>query len=176
MKTSTQKPDVWAAIILTIVLSMPTLLSAQPANQATLPEEIIVNAPESLRRLRLEVNLARENMFNVFNRFIDDERFEVHCDYVKRWQSKIREQVCTPTFHQIAREQEANNMLADFGFVGANRGEPGVTQIHHLEGQFEEKMKSIFQEHPEFREAIGEFESLSAALEDARKERFELDD
>ena len=176
MKPSSLITNGCVPAMLTIVFLMPVMLSAQPADQANLPEEIIINAPESLRRLRLEVNLARENMFNVFNRFIDDERFEVHCDYVKRWQSKIREQVCTPTFHQIAREQEANNMLADFGFVGANRVEPGVTQIHHLEGQFEEKMKSIFQEHPEFREAIGEFESLSAALEDARKERFELDD
>lgn len=156
-------------------LSAPAVL-AQETREPNQPEEIIVNAPESLRNLRLEVNRARENMFNVFNELNDDDRFDVHCDYVRRWQSKIREQVCRPVFLNTALEQEANMLLGQLGYVGAERGLPGVTQVDHYNGRFEEIMKTIFREHPEFRQAINEYNSLTEYLNEVRKERFGISD
>lgn len=151
--------------------ALPAQVSDQP--EPAIPEEIIVNAPESLRLLRIEIDNARESMFNVFNEFNDDDKFDVHCDYVRRWQSKIREQVCTPVFYDTAREQEANLLLDQLGYIGAQRGQPGITQIHHYSQEFEEKIREIFANHPEFREAIAEFESLEEYLEAVRNARFD---
>lgn len=146
-----------------------SVVSAQTQN---IPEEIIVNAPESLRNLRLEINRAEENMFNVFNALNDDDRFDVHCEYVRRWQSKIREQVCSPAYLKNAQEQEAEMLLGQFGFVGATRGAPGVTQMDYFNEQFAERMKNLFKEHPEFRQALGEYNALTETLEETRKQRF----
>lgn len=163
------------SLALAAALFAPTLL-AQESNEANLPEEIIVNAPESLRNLRLEINRAQEAMFNVFNELNDDDRFDIHCEYVRRWQSKIREQVCGPAYLKTAQEQEVNLLLNQFGHVSAEKGGAGVTQMDHYNAMLEEKMKAVFEEHPQFREALDDYNSLTEYLKEVRTQRFDLDD
>ena len=155
-----------------------TIPSAFPAGAEPAPgtEEIIVNAPENLRRFRVEIDRAQEAMFNVFNALNGDDKFDVHCEYVRRWQSKIRQQVCSPVYLKIAQEEEAEMLMGAFGVAGSTRGAPGLMQMNHYNGQFEEVMKNIFEEHAEFREALNEYQTLAESLEEVRRERFGLDD
>lgn len=152
---------------------IPVFLPTLAAETTDLPEEIVVNAPESLRNLRLEIGQAQVAMFNVFNEINDDDRFDVHCEYVRRWQSKIREQVCSPVYLKTAQVQEVNLLLRQMGHTSAEAGGPGVTQMDYMNAQFEEKMKALFEEHPEFRQAVGEYQSLEENLKNIRSERFE---
>ena len=169
-KTTSNMPIIITGLTLLVSVLVTPVTSAQSSN---LPEEIIVNAPESLRNLRLEINRAQENMFNVFNVLNEDDRFDVHCEYVRRWQSKIREQVCSPAYLKHAQEEEAEMLLGQFGFVGATRGAPGVTQMDYFNEQFAERMKTLFKAHPEFRQAMGEYNALTETLEETRKQRLE---
>lgn len=164
------------------MILVPALLAAlplaagaavTPVDSTDLPEEIVVNAPESLNNLRLEINQARIAMFDVFNEINGDDRFDVHCEYVRRWQSKIREWVCSPVYLKTAQVQEVNLLLRQMGHTGAEVGGPGVTQMDYMNAQFEEKMKALFEEHPEFRQAVNNYNSLEQILKSVRSERFE---
>ena len=100
-----------------LFLSIAAYVLAPAASAATATtnpvqvEEITIYSGMSMRKLRLEINKAREAMFNVFNDLNTDDRFDIHCEYVKRWQSKIREFECAPTFLKTAREEEVNFFL-----------------------------------------------------------------
>ena len=148
-----------------VMLSLCVQGFAQESAPPKLPEEIIVNAPESLKRLQTQVKLAQKRMFNVFNKINDDDQFDVHCTYDRRWQSKIREQVCTPNYIRTVQKQEVQLMLGQFGMVGAEKGFAGNTQIGTFNARFEEIMKTQFIANPEFREALLEYQSLTEQLD-----------
>lgn len=154
------------------LLLPPSWLGAQEPGEPAIPEEIVINAPESLRDLRLEIRQAQIDMFNVFNELNDDDKFDVHCYYERRRESKIRQQVCRPVFMSIALEQEANFLLLQQGYVGGENGLPGVTQVNHYNGLFEKKMEAIFREQPAFRQAVQEFNTLNEYFEEQRSLRF----
>ena len=159
-----------------LCISAAVLCVSHPASAATettnsvRTEEITVYANMSLRKLRLETNRAQEAMFNVFNELNGDERLDIKCEYVQRWQSKIREYQCGPVYLKTAQEQEVNLFLGsigsdDGGNVGAAAGGAGVTQMDHFNAMLEEKMKSVFQDHQEFRQAMDHYNVVREAYE-----------
>jgi hypothetical protein len=160
------------AITRLLVLSITAWCLAPAAGAATATtnpvqtEEITVYAEMSLRKLRLETNRVREAMFNVFNEINGDDRFDIQCEYVQRWQSKIREYECSPVYLKNAREQEVNLFLRsiggeDGGFAGGQGGGAGLTQMDHFNALLAEQMQTAVREHPEFRQAVDEYNAIS---------------
>ena len=154
-----------------IMLTLSIQGFAQETVSPKLPEEIVVNAPESLKHLQTQVKLAQKRMFNVFNEINDDDQFDVHCTNDKRWQSKIREQVCTPNYLKTVQEEQVQLILGQMGMIGAKKGFPGNTQIGIFNARFEEIMKAQFIANPEFREALLEYQSLTEQLDYTMGER-----
>lgn len=166
---------VLAFTITTLTVFGYPVSASMAAEAATTPEEITVYTKMSLRKLRLETNRAQEAMFNVFNEANGDDRLDIHCDYVKRTQSQIREYICEPIFLKNAKEQEVNLFLRgiggeDGGHAGAQGGGAGMTQVDYFNALLQEKMESVYQEDPAFRDAMNEYnvirEIYSARLSD----------
>ena len=151
-------------------LPLALLTCAEFARSAEdLPEEITVEAPVSLLRLKTQLNRAAVDMFNVFNALNDDDRFDIHCRYVTRWQSKIREQVCSAKFFDDVKEQEAEQLMKDIGIPGASVTGPGVATLQRDNAILEEKLRRIAAENAEFADAVKSFTRLSEAYDARRK-------
>ena len=159
-----------------IMLTFSVQGFAQESEPPRLPEEIIVNAPESLKGLQTQIKLAQKRMFNVFNEINDDDQFDVHCTYERRWQSKIREQVCTPNYIKTVQEEQVQLMLGNMGMIGAQKGFAGNTQIGTFNARFEEIMKTQFIANPEFREALLEYQSLTEQFDETMDQRLGRND
>ncbi len=158
-------------LISVIMLTICKQGFAQEPLPSRLPEEIIVNAPESLKGLQTRIKVAQKRMFNVFNELNDDDQFDVHCTNDKRWQSRIREQVCTPNYLKTVQEEQVQLILGQMGMIGARKGLAGNTQIGIFNARFEEIMKAQFIANPEFREALLEYQSLTEQLDETMDER-----
>jgi len=148
----------------------PTTGAAANNESAPDTEEINVYAEMSLRKLRLETNSAQKAMFNVFNEHNSDDRFDIKCEYIQRWQSKIREYTCRPTFLKRAQEEEVNLFLRsiggeDGGHAGAQGGGAGVTQMDYFNALLQEEMEKVYQENAEFREAMDDYELVREVYE-----------
>lgn len=142
-----------------------------PRNPQSLPEEITVQAPESLTRLKRRVNDAEEAMYDLFNTLNDDDRFDIHCRLVKRRQSNMRERICTPNYFETAREEEAEFFLKSIGHPGTVVTGPGAATIARDNAVLEEKMKTAVQQHPAFFQAIQQFNRLKEDYEEKRQAR-----
>ena len=132
------------------------------------PEEVIVEAPQSLRKLRLAVNRAEKRMFEVFNEVNDDDRFDIHCKNEKMYGSKMRQQVCQPTYRAEANEAEAKQFLkaSNPEVAGVQTGIQGVTSIEHYNGLMNEKIRAAPANNAEFRTALDEYNALSAIYQE----------
>lgn len=172
MNTPTRSCTLSLFALLAFCLAGYLPASAADGEQATAPEEMIVNAPTSLSKLRREINRAQEAMFDVFNEYNQDDLFDVSCGYQKRWQSKIRDFVCSPKFLKAAQEQEVNLFLGSIGTEEGNRvagtqnGGPGVTQMDHMNAIFADKMRAMVREQQEFRNAVDTYNALNAILQE----------
>ena len=162
---------------LAMFVLMPLTLSAQENRNeeehkdAPSTVEITVNAPESLTHLRREIDQAEEVMFNLFNELNTDNKYDIKCRYIRRWQSKIREQVCAPVFYMNSQEEEAELALKNMGFVGISVENPGNTSVERDYRILQEKMETIIVEHPEFQEVVDQYNGLLENLESARQAR-----
>ena len=142
---------------------------AQPGESS---EEIVVKAPMSLSKLRREIGKAEDAMFDLYNELNDDDQFDINCRYVKRWQSVIRERVCSPNFLVTAQEEEVNNFISTLPeAVGTQKGGAGVNAMNYNNALLKDKMDRIYRQHPEFKQALDNLNSMKQEYEERRQAR-----
>jgi hypothetical protein len=158
-----------SALVLILHMTGSLVTTSQAQNA---PEEIEAEKPMSMTKLRREFNRAREAMFDRFNELNDDERFDIKCKYVKRWQSKIRERVCGPAYFANAQNEQANLMLRDIGkdadgvggFAGASIGGAGVAQMDYMDRQLKEKMERLVRQNEGFKQLVDRYNVLQEEM------------
>src|SRR5688572_17102402 len=95
-----------AALVLLTALSMSEVAAQSDAiitddepNAAAEPiEEITVVGERLLRDLRLDVQVARENVYGLFNSLNTNEEFDIHCHDGARTGTRMVQRVCRPQF------------------------------------------------------------------------------
>jgi hypothetical protein len=161
-------------------LARPDAASAQET-----PEEVIVRG-RRLADFRIEVELARERAYDIFNEINSDDDFDVHCVLEDRTGTRMRGQVCRAQFEgrissRAAKEyMSALKWVCPFGvtqaciFSEASSG--AISRAQGVESEALNKRKELNQEivrlaneDPRFGQAILDFYDASLRYEEERE-------
>ncbi len=126
-------------------------------------EEIIVQGQRNMGRLRLDMNLAEDHVFGLFNSLNSDDEFDIECRREAPTGSHIKRRVCEARF---VREltAEAARRYVDEGIYVPNREKMMLKQK-----QLRAEMDVVVAEHPEFLEALKEYSNAQERYQYARK-------
>lgn len=146
-----------------------SLSDAELERRAGVPiEEIIVTSQQSFRSLRLQIELAEEELYSLYNDLNDIDEFDVDCRQSDWAGTHIRQHMCWPQFFTEMTAQNAQ----DWRF-GLNI----LIPVDQLKTKYEDKfdaaranIRRVAEEHPEAREALLEVGKLQAAAKRKREE------
>lgn len=141
--------------------------------------EIRVSPEESLVNLRLELQAAERNVYDIFNRLNDEDRFTIHCSINAPTGSNLKLQTCQVQFEIEAQRVHGRAYFENMRDFYDEFTEPNTSQTAHIPQEaliayhqraYREKMRTIAEEHPEFLEAVVRYTSIKERLETGRVE------
>jgi hypothetical protein len=144
---------------------------AMEAPAGEVPEEIVVMGHKPLRQLRVQIELAQDRMFGLFNELNDDDRYDILCREEKRIGTLISQRVCRPEFLRAAMERNAKAFVVGLQSFSSLvlEGEMGLASFSIMPLQAEanyrypilqEKMTALVQQNPEFAKSVAEHHEL----------------
>ena len=179
--------SLFSYLCLLALIAMPT--SSPSANQSTQPastelealsatelerragvpiEEIIVTSQQSFRSLRLQIEVAEEQLYSIYNDLNEIEEFDIECRQSDWAGTHIRQHMCWPQFFTQMTAQNAQ----DWRF-GLNI----LIPVDQLKTKYEDKfdaaranIRRVAEEHPEAHAALLEVGKLQAAARRKREE------
>lgn len=138
----------------------------EPAPSDTI-DEITVYGNKSLRKLRLDLYTAEDNVYAVFNSLNSDDEYDVHCYHEARYGSRITRRVCRANFVSEAIADETRALLRDQPEI------PAWATIQQKNKLLREKVEALVIERPELLKALSEFSDAKQILESERQRRCE---
>jgi hypothetical protein len=170
-----------AALVLLTALSMSEVAAQSDAiitddepNAAAEPiEEITVVGERLLRDLRLDVQVARENVYGLFNSLNTNEEFDIHCHDGARTGTRMVQRVCRPQFTDDATGAAAKwyqrfRKLGGWG-SGFQMAQAEMAVVPLKERQLAAEVQRLAHENREFRRAISEYQAVEQRYEEARR-------
>jgi tetratricopeptide (TPR) repeat protein len=153
--------------------------TADRADRAEPIEEIMVLGQRTLRSLRLEVQAARERVYDLFNSLNSDDEFNIHCRHVPRTGTRVLQRVCRPQYADSATSQ-AGREFADELFRcgglseaclerGASLAQGVVSVVPLKDQQLAAELQRLTRESIAFRRAIAEYQAVERRYENARR-------
>lgn len=103
---------------------------AERTEEITVDEEITVVGQRSLRLLRLEVQIARERVYGLFNSLNSNDEFDVHCSNAPRTGTRIPQRVCRPQYADNGTSDAGQDFALALLFCGDTRA-PAVPRGRH---------------------------------------------
>lgn len=150
-----------------VATQIETLSDAELERRAGVPiEEIIVTSQQSFRSLRLQIEIAEEQLYSIYNDLNEIEEFDVECRQSDWAGTHIKQHMCWPQFFTQMTAQNAQ----DWRF-GLNILIPVDQLKNKYNDRFDEARANIHRvarEHPEAHAALLEVGKLQAA---ARRKR-----
>lgn len=189
-----------AIAVACLVASLPPAASGQvqpiaasngeDAASAT-AEEVIVHGNKPLRALRLEVEQARERVYELFNQHNPDDRLHIRCTSELRPGSRIKHRVCRGAYVDEATHRAGSRVAQSLQKTcpqGLNRCDhgPGGTEvfnnataifqeeytvIHQLNPKLASKMHQLVLEVPEITVAFAEYLDKEQEYRKARQQK-----
>lgn len=161
------------------LIAMTVAGAEAPAQSETAPdreeqlEEITVFGQRTLGAIRMQVQAARERVYDAFNALNSNDEFNIRCFNAPRTGTRIPERVCRPSYAEDATARAARELLeacrpdviCDHGI---SRAQGEQAQVHFKDGLLAQEFQRVMREHPEFRRAIAEYQELEAQYQDAR--------
>lgn len=144
----------------------------EPASQESV-EEVIVYGKKSLTRLRAELHLAEENVFEMFNSLNSSDEFDIHCVDQSQAGTRIKRRVCKPNYAKDLRS-EATQRWLNSGDANATDGQnfvPMSAQIQAKEKQLRAEMELLVMQHPEFLEAVAQYDRARKVMAQEQEKR-----
>lgn len=142
------------------------------AQDDTLPEEIQIIGERSVQQLRLQMWDSEKAAYEIFNKFNDEKRFNIHCYMHEPTGSLIKRQVCTTEFEKEATRMHAQDYLSDMCRSRCYGGGPSnsyninsAEMIARQQEEYKEKIRQVAEEHPEFLQAVIRFTELRQRYE-----------
>ena len=160
------------AIVGLAVLSGRVL--AQPAEE---PEEIIVRA-KPLNRYRAEIELARDEMIELFNEANEGDDKDVRCRYDVTTGSRIPVRVCFSAAQDRASAGAARDLLNGL-FLGRGAETVGAA-LNEADGEsramlgFEKEWRRVMATNEESRDAAAKYRELENEFDRARGETIRI--
>jgi hypothetical protein len=146
---------------------------------AVLLEEILITEIRSPRLWRLNIERAEDDVYDLFNRLIENSDYKVDCRREGTTQSRILVRTCEPRFVNRRRALNTRNMIVDWrsdeedparGMENAINNKY-VTQSelqYDLADKYEEMNQAMLQlalENPELQRALERLGTLRAAYQ-----------
>ena len=146
-----------------------------------LPDEIIIIGRDSLGQLRRDMLAAEKDAYDIFNKFNDEKRFMTTCGDAQRTGTRLTHQSCQPEFVRRATADYARDHLEsyrefmsefidkdnNFGYTPQLTSQPPAAVIAGQQKDYQQKMRQVAEENPEFLEALIRFTEAKAAFEQA---------
>jgi hypothetical protein len=142
------------------------------------PEEVIVIGQRQVLQLRMQVMAAERNVYELFNKFNDEKRFNISCSVDQPTGSRFQMQICVPQFEHAARREHALAYLDNYRtwrdpYTENKHTHPATvpmeTRVASQQKAYQSKMRQVAEEHPEFRNALIQFGELRKRFEDATR-------
>lgn len=170
----------------------PISASSGDDTAASATEEIIVHGHKPLRTLRLEVQQARERVYELLNRYNTDDRFDIQCRRERRPGSHIKERVCRAVYVDEATHRAGSRVAqslqaacpqgldkCDAAFGDAEAVFNNATAIfqdeyraiHELNPEFVWQMRQLVLSVPEITVAFAEYLDKEQEYREARQRR-----
>jgi hypothetical protein len=136
-------------------------VEAHESDAAT--EGLVVRGEPSLGLLRAQMWEAEKRAYEVFNRFNDEDRFNISCSMHQPTGTRLRTQVCQARFEQDASRAHAQAFHQNFrdfldpetpADAPPRHYQPVQFVIAGQQEDFRRKMRQVAREHPEFLEAL----------------------
>ena len=182
-----------ALILFSIAVSGPDIAGAQnePAaggdERSQEPEEIVVRG-KRLVAFRVEVELARERAYDIFNEINSDDDFDIQCTAEQRTGTRLGRQVCAARFEgrissragkdylsalRAVCNQDPGGLTQDCMFSGASSYGIAAAQAAESEApikrdRLNEEIHRLARENLEFGQAILDFYDASLKYEEER--------
>jgi hypothetical protein len=173
------------AVVLTVICGLLFIPAAayainatpEPANGSTADQNSSADSQESteevsveahklkLSRLRIEINKAVDNFFDVFNKANTEPEYETHCSDERRDNSYTKRHVCTARFQTDAYEQETQ------GFFDHYATTPAVSLIYLRGRSYKKRLEDLIHNDPQVRQAAAEFDALTQRYEAVSREK-----
>lgn len=148
----------------------------------SLPDEIIIIGRDATWQLRQEMLSAEREAYNIFNQFNDEKRFITTCDKTQPTGTRFTYQSCQPEFVRRATADYARDHLesyrefinefvdkdSNFGYTPQMTAQPPQAVIAGQQEDYQQKMRQIAEDHPEFLDALIRFTEAKAAFEQTR--------
>lgn len=137
----------------------------QPARENTaLPEEVVIIGERSKLQLRMQLWESEVEAYEIFNKYNDEERFNIYCSLYEPTGTRIKTQVCSPEFQLQASRDHAQDYIN-----GTFQHMPREMVIASQLQEYRDKIKQIAQEHPEFLEAVIRYTEVRERFENANR-------
>ena len=163
--------------------SEPTPPADRADERAEQIEEITVLGQRSLRALRLEVQAARERVYDLFNSLNSNDEFDITCQNVPMTGTRIPQRVCRPQFAGNATSTAASGFLRALLFEcsinqpdyeacvqrNTSAAQATVSVVPLKDRQLASEVQRLAREHRGFRRAMTEYQALERGYEDARR-------
>jgi molybdenum-dependent DNA-binding transcriptional regulator ModE len=134
-------------------------------------EEIVVYGSKTLLQLRLDLYLAEEVVFELFNSLNSNDEFDIHCDKETTVGSRLQHRVCKPNYVDLLTAQATSHSIVT-GAGGVNLSYAhAVTKIREKDQQLTEEMEAMVVERPELRKVLSEFADAKKILEAEHERR-----
>lgn len=171
----TLRPAVPMAVISVLMFAWLTAGIAQEPTERTSDsvEEVVVYGKKSLTRLRAELHLAEENVFDMFNSLNSNDEFDIHCRDQSQAGTRIKRRVCKPNYAKGLRS-EATQRWLNSGDANTTDGQnfvPMSAQIQAKEKQLRAEMELLVMQHPEFLEAVAEYDRARKVMAEEQEKR-----
>ena len=183
----TKKFSINLAIFFSLVWLSPPILSQQQessSESASQPtgsaiEEITVQGERTIYALRLAIESAETEVYNLFNELNSNDEFDVTCKKVRYTRSRIPRRTCMAAY---LRKEEAYH-VGDYvqsiqlggGLISGGLGTPGSGmlltldavkgEVHQKTVAMEQEMLRLAIEVPEFAAALQKLAGFVGALE-----------
>lgn len=142
-----------------------------PQRQA---EEILITGERPLQQLRTQMWNAEKQAYDIFNKFNNESRFNITCQMHQPTGTRIERQICRPNFVAEATAAHGQAFLENYRALldpGTTTGSNSALQIPQAaaiasqQRKYQEKMRQVAEEHPEFLNAIIQYSELRQRYE-----------
>jgi hypothetical protein len=146
-------------------------------------DEVIVRGSRTLGKMRVEVQQARERVFDEFNKYNSDDDFDIRCKSKHITGKRYKTRVCAPVYadkatakagKEYARriQQDCGNQICEQGMRnGAWLAQQVQGRLGTMNKQLDDEFRRTALEHPEVAKAIDEFVSKNRAYREAIERR-----
>ena len=155
--------------------------AVEPTERIAADEEVLVIGQRPLRDFRVQVQLARERVFGLFNSLNSDDKFDITCINAPMTGTRIPQRVCRPQYADSATSDAGKEFARTLQTycgggiteeclqLGNSRAQGIVSRVNVGDLQLDAEMARLVRENPEFRRAIAEYQAVERRYDQARR-------